>query len=133
MRYSAYPYFSAVSLARCSLIILLSSKSHLFPHNTTSGSSQYACVYKRTRHKDLFHEYHCTQSWHTFLHLGILNLHLSICRYHKAKEIVTVVILVTILTIIPVVNMDGSYDYHSNSSHFASLCICYICITDFRK
>jgi hypothetical protein len=41
-----HPYFSAVSLARCSLMILLSSKSHLLPHSTTSGSSQYACVYK---------------------------------------------------------------------------------------
>lgn len=39
-----YPYFSASSLASSSFTILWSSRSLLFPHNTMSGFSQYACI-----------------------------------------------------------------------------------------
>lgn len=41
------PCCSATSLARYSLMTLLSSRSHLLPHNTTSGWSQYAWVWKK--------------------------------------------------------------------------------------
>lgn len=40
----SYPYFPASSFASSSFTTLWSSRSLLFPHNTMSGFSQYACI-----------------------------------------------------------------------------------------